>query len=146
MIIGEQTLSNEEISRIGSGIQYPDGFDSSYQEVNISKGIERINQSINIILSTPVGRNFGNRLFGSKLHTLIFEQNDSVFASLGRLYINEALSKWEPRISVISIEIIQDPVLQDANIALFQIFYIINASNNKYNLVYPFYKDSSLVG
>lgn len=143
--LGSSSLSQQEIQRIGSGIQYPDSFDQDYQEANISQGMDRINQSINIILSTPVGRNFGNRNFGSKLYLLIFEQNDSTFSSMARLYINEALVRWEPRIKITSIDIIQEPKFLDANIVLFNINYIINASQSPGNLVYPFYKDYNLL-
>ena len=140
-----QHLSDEELKRIGKGIQYPDSLSVDYQKANISQGLDRINQSIYIILSTPVGRNLGNRNFGSKLYNLIFEQNDSTFVSLARLYVNDALGRWEPRIKVTSIDVNQDPAFIDANIVFITINYLIVASHTPGNLVYPFYKDYNLL-
>jgi len=49
-------------------------------------------------LMTPLGSRPHNRSFGSKLHTLPFDMNDSVLQDLASIYITEALEN-EPRVS-----------------------------------------------
>ena len=60
-----------------------------------NSGLERINQSINHILSTRIGTRFFLPEFGSKLYTLIFEPNDFILYDLIKRYVKEALEKWE---------------------------------------------------
>lgn len=82
----------EEI--ISRGIQV-DCFDATTGSTVSNSGMERINQSINHILSTRIGTRFFLPDFGSKLYTLIFEPNDFILYDLLKRYIKEALEKWE---------------------------------------------------
>lgn len=68
--------------------------------LDLVSGFDLINQSILDILETPIGSRFGREDYGSYIHLLIFEQNDSVLESLLYYYITSALEKWENRIRV----------------------------------------------
>ena len=43
--------------------------------------------------------------FGSLLHRLRQQKNDSVLQELGRIYVLEALKRWEPRVVVTQVRI-----------------------------------------
>lgn len=80
----------------------PDGYFAN-------KGIrEVIWGSIINILHTPIGTRVRKPDFGSRLHDLLFEPNDELLVGLARIYIAEALAKWEPRIEVVEVEVYRD--------------------------------------
>jgi phage baseplate assembly protein W len=60
------------------------------------------------------------------------------FGTLGRVQqtVDEALLRLEPRIDVTSIDVRPGG---DGNVLLIHIQYQVRATNNAFNLVYPFY-------
>ena len=46
--------------------------------------------------------------FGSLLHRLRHQKNDSVLQELGRVYVVEALKRWEPRVLVTDVRITRE--------------------------------------
>ena len=89
-----------------------------------------------MILSTRIGERYNNPKFGSNLNSLIFEPNTNLLKDL--LYFNtvEALSKWEPRITINTIGFIT--ILDQDHFLGINIHYTINSTNTKGNYVYPF--------
>ena len=81
--------------------------------------------------------------FGCGLHQRVFAVNDA--ATRGRVGddVREALLKWEPRIEVLDVTVsasgVADEVLQ------ISIDYLVRSTDNRFNLVYPFYLDRSPV-
>jgi phage baseplate assembly protein W len=132
------SLTISQLNIIGKGMKFPNPVRPERGSTEVNQGYERINQSILNILSTPIGTRIGNRLFGSKMNTLVFEQNDFILADLIKLYAFEALSTWEPRISVSDIDVVPDP--DDDNIVNVTIHYVLKNSNLVNNFVYPFTK------
>lgn len=125
----------EEI--ISRGIQV-DCFDATTGSTVSNSGMERINQSINHILSTRIGTRFFLPDFGSKLYTLIFEPNDFILYDLLKRYIKEALEKWEKRINNIIVE----PVVEQYdNVVPVYITYTLINTNVTGNYVYPFNRE-----
>lgn len=122
---------------IGLGIQLPNPFSEDSGKVISNTGVSRINQSISNILGTDLGERFMVPEFGSKLSTIIFEQNDSITRSLIIEYITDALTKWEPRIRIIKV----DPQITDTNTIPVIITYQIIVTNEVVNYVYPLNKD-----
>ena len=47
--------------------------------------------------------------FGSLLHRLRHQKNDSVLQELGRVYVVEALKRWEPRVVVTAVRVNREP-------------------------------------
>lgn len=99
----KDTWSQEEatVDKIGRGVTLNPLFDAGMMTTN--GGVERINQSLNIIINTPRGSRFFNPLFGSKLYLLLYQQDDSVFKEMAEFYIREAIELWEKRIIIQSI-------------------------------------------
>jgi uncharacterized protein len=104
---------------------------------------ESIRQSIRIILETARGERVMRPDFGCGLHQRVFAINDA--ATRGRVGddVREALLKWEPRIEVLDVTVsasgVADEVLQ------ISIDYLVRSTDNRFNLVYPFYLDRSPV-
>ena len=119
---------------IGRGMAV-DCFDVTTGSTISNSGVDRINQSINHILSTRVGTRFFLPDFGSKLYTLIFEPNDFLLYDLIKRYVKEALDKWEPRINNI---IVEPEVEKYENSVPVYITYTLINTNIKGNYVYPF--------
>lgn len=94
-----------------------------------------INQSINDILDTPIGSRFYNEEYGSNIRKLTFEQNDSILYGLLYTFIKTALSNWEKRITVDSINFNNGLNYIECNIR-----YTILASNEVNSFIYPFYR------
>lgn len=124
---------NEEL--LGKGLKYPKVFNKESKSTNICKNIDKVNQSINMILSTKIGTRYFIPSFGSKLYELIFEPNEYIFQDMAELYIKEALSKWEPRITVIAVDCF---AVKGTNEVPITIHYKLANSNIDYNYVYPF--------
>lgn len=56
--------------------------------------------------------------FGSKLHLLRHRANDDTTRELARIYIAEALLRWEPRIVVTGVEIVSEEVAGLGEVAI----------------------------
>lgn len=66
-------------------------------------GSDAIRQSIMILLSTHPGERLMRPGYGCPLHRLAFEPNDAATAGLAIHYVRAALTRWEPRIDIISL-------------------------------------------
>lgn len=132
---------------IGEGLSYNETFDYLSGSTNSAKGLELINQSIYLILTTPVGSRFFLPEYGSKLDTLVFEPNDFILHDLLNIYIREALGTWEKRIIVLDVS----PKAKSANdlennVLPVEITYRLVNSNITGNYVYPFTRESYKIG
>lgn len=83
-----------------SGFAFPFRIDASSGGVARADGMDKIRQNIRIILGTRIGERPMLRDFGTNLHALVHEPNDSVLADIVRKQAQEALMQWERRILV----------------------------------------------
>jgi phage baseplate assembly protein W len=97
-----------------------------------------IDQSIQIILGTPIGQRVMRPTFGSRLHELIFAPANPTTWGLAELYVNEALRFWEPRIEIIDVVARTDP--EERHILRILIRYRVKSSHDERSLIYPFYR------
>jgi phage baseplate assembly protein W len=121
---------------LGTGWQFPIEMDGR-GGISLSRRERDIEDSIRIILSTAKGERRMRPEFGSRIHELVFAPNNATTTGLARQYVEEALGWWEPRIEVTDVDTRPDPA--DTSHLLIDIKYIIRASNDERNLVYPFY-------
>lgn len=104
--------------------------------VELVADFESINQSINDILSTPIGLRFFNEYYGSNLHYLQFEPNDSVFRALAIYFSFDAITKWEKRIKLKSVD-----VQMETEKSFIILPYNVIQGNQEGNFIYPFYRE-----
>lgn len=130
--------STNSMNRVyGSGMRLPKPFDRRSTQVATRSGVDKINQNIHHILSTRIGDRFFLPEFGSKLHTLIFDGNIYVTRDLASVYTREALEKWEPRITVIDIQVGGSSLETDNYTMPIHITYSIKQSGEVVSYDYP---------
>ena len=103
---------------------------------------ESIRQSIWIILATAKGERVMRPDFGCGIYDLVFEINSTATAGRVAQEVRRALLFFEPRIDVLDVAVRSD---QGGEVMLIDIDYQVRATNNAFNLVYPFYLERSAV-
>ncbi len=122
---------------IGTGWAFPPRPDGRGGMALVA-GVEDIERAMRIILGTPVGQRVMRPTFGSRLHELVFAPLNSETFNLAEMYVQDALTFWEPRIELLEVSARSDP-LQD-HVLLIAISYRIRATRDERSLVYPFYQ------
>ena len=120
---------------LGQGISFPMRI-SKQGNLTLSNDVANIEESILIILLTEPGERLYRPQFGCRLHELAFAPLNSETLMLMRIWVEEALDMWEPRIEVENVMTIPDPKNGQVNIT---INYRLKNSHDKRSLVYPFY-------
>jgi len=98
---------------------------------------QKIQQAILVILGTAQGERVMRPEFGSGLRDLVFAPLTSSTKTLVAGAITDALVKWEPRVDVLGVT--ADEQASDDGTLVVNIEYRVRATNNVFNLVYPFY-------
>ncbi|MEW6733652.1 MAG: GPW/gp25 family protein [Acidobacteriota bacterium] len=120
---------------LGSGWHYPINIDDQGLLLT-TEYEESVQQSIWIILGTAKGERVMRPDFGCSVYDLVFDINSATTAGRVAQEIKEALLLFEPRIDLIDVQVTQE---NDGEVMLISIDYQIRATNNGFNLVYPFY-------
>lgn len=138
-IRANQSVTTNLNEIIGQGINFPYRYaqGGKVSSVQTSNAGARIHQSIHLILSTAIGERLWNLEFGSRLPQLVFEPNDLQLQGTLRFYTADALSRWEKRIEIVSIDFLQD-YEDDSNTIGIRIAYVIRNSHVAGSYVYPF--------
>jgi phage baseplate assembly protein W len=129
-----------DIPFLGSGISFPIRIDKEKGDLTISEAEENIRQSIWIILSTAKGERIMRTDFGCGIYELIFESISQTTAGRITEAVRESLLRWEPRIDVRDVQVTFESNSEGQKVNL-RIDYQVRATNNAFNLVYPFYLD-----
>ncbi len=125
---------------LGTGWKYPVGLQADGR-ITLSRYEEDIREAILIILGTAKGERVMRPDFGCGIHDLVFATVN--VATIGQVEstVREALTEFEPRIELIEIKASRDDASNGKlNVS---IDYRVRATNNEFNLVYPFYLDET---
>ena len=95
-----------------------------------------IEQAIRIILSTSKGERRMRPTFGCEIQSLVFAPANETTFGLMRYYVEDALTMWEPRITV--SEVLIAPDVNEGRIDIY-VNYEVRATKDARTLVYPFY-------
>lgn len=120
----------------GAGLAFPFGVDAR-GGIALAVEDDAIRRSIVIILSTAKGERRMRPQFGCGIHDLVFAPNDATTVGLIRYHVMEALGWWEPRITVIDVEVETDP--DDPGRVQVVVRYVVKSTSDERSLVYPFY-------
>jgi uncharacterized protein len=129
-------LSQSAKDFLGVGWKFPPGLDDSLR-FKTSQHEEDIKEAIWIILSTSKGERIMRPDFGCGIHDFVFETINSGVVELIKRSVSEALTLWEPRITLLEVNVSIDDIA--SGLLAIQIKYTVNVTNNSFNLVYPFY-------
>lgn len=129
-------MSDNVASFVGRGIDFPLGVDAS-GGIALVGGVGSIERSMRMILATAPGERVMRPAFGCAIWDLLFESmNVNTFGLMAEA-TREALSRWEPRVDVEEVDVAPDPD-NDGRVAI-TIGYVVRATNDHRNLVFPFY-------
>lgn len=124
---------------LGVGWAFPVKLDA-HGAFEQAKYEESVRQSIWTILGTAKGKRVMRPEFGCGIYDLVFEVNDAATAGKVVQAVREALLAFEPRIDVRDVQVRPE---QQGEVMLISIDYEVRATNNAFNLVYPFYLERS---
>lgn len=99
-----------------------------------SAGADNITDAIKVILQTDQNERLRLSTFGGGLGPLLFEPNTITTQRLLQERILNALSAWEPRISVQSVEVEADPNDSQAAVATIQYKLVATQASQQLNL------------
>lgn len=121
---------------VGRGISFPMRVDHR-GGIALAGDAEGIETSIRMVLSTAPGERVMRPDFGCAIWEMLFDPINGT--TLGRMAeaVRESVARWEPRIDLVDVQLAPDPA--DAARVLIDIAYRIRATNDRRNLVYPFY-------
>jgi hypothetical protein len=120
---------------LGVGWRFPVGLDESGQ-VALADYEESIRQAVWMILGTARGERVMRPTFGCGIHDLVFAVNSAETSGRVASEARQALLQWEPRIDVLDVQV--EPGGNGETLFI-KIDYRVRATNNRFNLVYPFY-------
>ncbi|NEP35426.1 GPW/gp25 family protein [Moorena sp. SIO3B2] len=123
---------------LGVGVGFPLSLDTQ-GDFQLAEYEESVRQSILIILGTARGERIMRPDFGCGIYDLVFEPNSAATTARVSEAVQEALLRFEPRIDVVDVRV-QSPTPEQM---LVNIDYRVRATNNVFNLVYPFYLEGS---
>ena len=106
-------------------------------DIALARYEESVRQSVWIILGTSPGERVMRPDFGCGLQDLVFSVGNATTEGLVADEVRRSLTQWEPRLDLIEVQVANDPARPEALIV--RITYRVRATNNVFNLVYPFY-------
>jgi hypothetical protein len=117
----------------GRGVAFPPHLDSTGMWAT-SVGAQNVRESIQILLSTRLGERLMYPTYGSSLRSYLFAPNNAATQKSIEEAIQSALKQWEPRITVNSISVMEDPSDNQAAIATIQYRLVANQLPNQITL------------
>ncbi|MBR4812327.1 MAG: GPW/gp25 family protein [Lachnospiraceae bacterium] len=129
--------NSDSRSFLGTGFSFPVRVDPNTGKVETASNDDDIRESIRIILGTQPGERPMCPEFGCAINRFVFGTTDYTSIMLMKQAVESALVMWEPRIKNIEVSIDHTP--DEDGLLLIKIGYTVRATNNPFNLVYPFY-------
>jgi hypothetical protein len=133
----KQTIPNPQKDWLGRGWAYPIIIDPATGGVAAAQYEVDIRQSIEIILGTAPGERVMRPDFGCGIRDLVFESIDTSLLKRIQVTVTDALVKYEPRIELLTVNVDPTDAVEGKLTIEFQ--YRVRLTNQKDNLVYPFY-------
>lgn len=131
--------SNQSKAYLGTGWGFPPTFNKNSATVELLSGVEDIESSLHIILSTKPGERVMEPNFGCNLENLLFESLTTTLKTYMTDIIKTAILYFEPRIVLNKVELSESEELD--GVVLITLTYTVRTTNTRFNFVYPFYKN-----
>ncbi|GGH06727.1 GPW/gp25 family protein [Mucilaginibacter phyllosphaerae] len=122
---------------LGRGWGFPPQFFSGGARVEMVSAEVDIQQSLYILLTTAIKERVMFPDYGCDLSNYVFEEIGQSLINAIEGSIFDAILKNEARVKTENIHI--ERAVDETGILLIGIEYTIMATNNRYNMVYPFY-------
>ncbi|MBV8928425.1 MAG: GPW/gp25 family protein [Mycobacteriaceae bacterium] len=125
-----------DVSFIGRGISWPMGVDHT-GSLRMSEGPADLDRSIRVVIATAPGERVMRPEFGCRVWDMLFEPVTANLLGQMAQAVRDALAQWEPRATIEDVVVHQDD--DDHALVHIGVQYVVKATNDKRNLVYPFY-------
>jgi phage baseplate assembly protein W len=122
---------------LGKGLKFPVEVNPQTHSFASSTGEDKIRESVLIILGTVLGERVMRPDFGSAIQNQVFAPIHAATISTLSFNVQEALIAWEPRIEVQNVRVSDEKSKE--GVLLISVDYKVRSTNNRFNLVYPFY-------
>ena len=138
-------MENSFSSFLGTGWSFPPEFNKVSNSVELVSGIEDIDQSLNILLSTALGERVMQPKYGCELTDYVFESLNSSVIGYLKDRVTNAILFYEPRIRVEQIEITSSDSMEliEGRFTI-SIQYFVPGTNSRFNYVYDYYLNEAL--
>lgn len=131
-----QDIASDANTFIGRGIAFPMHVDHTGGIAMVS-GAEDIDRSIVMVLSTAKGERIMRPQFGCAIWDQLFEPINANTLGYMAQAVRDAIGQWEPRVELENVNTASDE--SGNGRVLIDVTYRVRATNNRRNLVYPFY-------
>lgn len=121
---------------IGAGWAFPLGVNAT-GGIALARREQELEQAMMLILSTYPGERPMRPEFGSRIRDYIFHGVNSFVINELANEVTQALRRWEPRVDINEVRIYPSPA--DRSLLYIDIQYTPKETNDKRNLVFPFY-------
>lgn len=127
---------------LGRGFSFPPRIDPSTGKFVMVESEDDIKEAVYIILMTRLRERAMLPDFGCNMHDYVFDIPDVEMKQKLSRDIKDALMKYEPRI----INVLVDAEMDRSNPGKLNlsIEYTVRATNNPYNLVFPYYLEEGI--
>lgn len=122
---------------LGVGWAYPVATDPMRGDVAMARYDRDVREAIRIILETAPGERVMRPSFGCGIHQLVFEEINATTLYAVQASVREALTVWEPRIELNEVAV--DPLQAADGLLIITIGYRVRDTNQRDNLVFPFF-------
>jgi phage baseplate assembly protein W len=122
---------------LGTGWGFPPTFSRSLQGVEMVSGVTDIHQSLRILFATAQGERIMVPLYGCDLWRMVFRTLTMTLLTELKDMVEQAIVQWEPRIDVLSVDVVQDPA--EDGLVRIEVEFVVRRTNTRSNFVYPFY-------
>ncbi|MEI7926343.1 MAG: GPW/gp25 family protein [Chloroflexota bacterium] len=127
---------NDVSDFIGRGWTFPVRF-TARGGIALTSGTEEVDAALRMILSTAPGERVMRPEFGCRIWDLLFHPLDANTIGQMEQSVRDAVGQWEPRIDLEDVRAVPDE--EDVGLVRIEIAYRLRATNDRRNLVYPFY-------
>jgi len=128
-------------SFLGTGWGFPPAFSKESRGVMMTSDEEDIHASLVILFGTSAGERFMNPKYGLNMRDKLFEPMSTSEITMLRDRIRKAILVYEPRISILSLDLDTSGELEGR--LIISLSYEVKNTNSRFNLVYPFYSHDS---
>ena len=127
----------EQDDFLGKGWSFPPSFIPALSGVEMTEKVDDIQRSLQILLTTRVGERIMQPKYGCNMDEMVFEPLSTTTKTIIKDKIKTAILYFEPRIDVTAIAMNTTNELEGE--ILIEIEYVVRATNNRFNFVFPYY-------
>lgn len=119
---------------LGQGWHFPPVLSDT--GVQLSRYEQDIRESLHVLFSTTPGERVNRHDYGCPLRRYAFEPLTTQLLVRMRNEISRAVIRYEPRITLEDVSFEEQP---DQGVLLIRLTYTVVRTNNRNNMIYPFY-------